>query len=645
MTPDDAAQYLEFIGYEDSPYIEVVEDPEAQAGPMGKFAHCYKVDVYGNGTPADENNPLTLGDFGQIYISGIPYGTYLVTEIKADGDRYVKESMYFTISEDEQVISTDIHNTTKENVVKIVKVDSETGKTVPSANTAFRIRYMGSPEYDDPTQTPNYGKYLPNATNINASVTDPNDYIFFTDEAGEVTIPYALPYGDYQVEEILVPDGYYIGSYDEDGVADSSDGTSDSYGPDGDNPVHNEAEDGTLDTEIAQNYPVLMAHKRSFDDAAIKYLGLEGKVYSDQQIAASLEDAADEPAPSQNEPTRSGTGRTFGTTNAQKLVNDTMVAIASGTNEIKVLEKTVHSLNTSVCPISQSLVCTTDKTSVKEELTAALEMKRDAVDILHDKLEGYQQTVHDAKEAVDACVAQEKAYQAKLDLMKLLSSLKTVKVTIPKKPDPKTLEALEHRNEELRKEQADAMQYEIIKSHAKRAESLKTELEVAETLVKELAPSGGIRKQVLAHSIGPMEDVCNECMKTLLPKYRLRFNPDDNFNISVQDVSLPGVTFSFDALSRGEQLSVLFILMLMLNQVNQVRIICMDNLNDLDVEALKRFLKVVEDVDPSYYDHIFLSSIDHEGFIEAFDKCKIDHAIFECHAKTISKWTAPGAGY
>ena len=74
-----------------------------------------------------------------------------------------------------------------------------------------------------------------------------------------------------------------------------------------------EALDATLDTEIAQNYPVLMAHKRSFDDAAIKYLGLEGKVYSDQQIAASLEDAADEPAPSQNEPTRSGTGRTFGT--------------------------------------------------------------------------------------------------------------------------------------------------------------------------------------------------------------------------------------------------------------------------------------------------------------------------------------------
>jgi len=48
-----------------------------------------------------------------------------------------------------------------------------------------------------------------------------------------------------------------------------------------------ESLDSTLDTDIARNYPVLMAYKRAFDDAAIKYLGLNGKVYSDQQIARS----------------------------------------------------------------------------------------------------------------------------------------------------------------------------------------------------------------------------------------------------------------------------------------------------------------------------------------------------------------------
>jgi len=48
-----------------------------------------------------------------------------------------------------------------------------------------------------------------------------------------------------------------------------------------------EATSGTLTTEIARNYPALMANKRAFDDAAIKFLGCEGKVYSDQQIDIS----------------------------------------------------------------------------------------------------------------------------------------------------------------------------------------------------------------------------------------------------------------------------------------------------------------------------------------------------------------------
>ena len=45
-----------------------------------------------------------------------------------------------------------------------------------------------------------------------------------------------------------------------------------------------ESLEDTLSTVISRNYPVLMAAKRAFDDAAIKFLGCPGKVYSDQQI-------------------------------------------------------------------------------------------------------------------------------------------------------------------------------------------------------------------------------------------------------------------------------------------------------------------------------------------------------------------------
>ena len=46
-----------------------------------------------------------------------------------------------------------------------------------------------------------------------------------------------------------------------------------------------EAIPATLDTEIARNYPSLIASQRAFDRAAIRYLDLPGKVFSNMEIS------------------------------------------------------------------------------------------------------------------------------------------------------------------------------------------------------------------------------------------------------------------------------------------------------------------------------------------------------------------------
>jgi hypothetical protein len=46
-----------------------------------------------------------------------------------------------------------------------------------------------------------------------------------------------------------------------------------------------EAVPATLDTEIARNYPSLIASQRAFDRAAIRYLDLPGKVFSNMEIS------------------------------------------------------------------------------------------------------------------------------------------------------------------------------------------------------------------------------------------------------------------------------------------------------------------------------------------------------------------------
>ncbi|MBR5488331.1 MAG: hypothetical protein IKV72_01400 [Firmicutes bacterium] len=112
------------------------------------------------------------------------------------------------------------------NVIKLEKTDAETGKTIRMAGTKVYIRFKGNPDYTDEvnqqlfgtsgTQIKDiYNRYLPNAESINSKSTN---YTFELDENGEIDIPYQLPYGRYEISEWLLPEGYYIGQYDENGI-------------------------------------------------------------------------------------------------------------------------------------------------------------------------------------------------------------------------------------------------------------------------------------------------------------------------------------------------------------------------------------------------------------------------------------------
>ena len=316
--------------------------------------------------------------------------------------------------------------------------------------------------------------------------------------------------------------------------------------------------------------------------------------------------------------------------NATKALDEARLAIQAAQQDVKNLRRTLDLLATSKCPISNQLVCTTDKTTVRSEIEDAIQLKPDSIDMLEARLSDYQKNLDEARHTCDDLVRQESEYTMRLTLVKQVESLRNMSIAVPEKPDSTVLAGLETALEQLRTEHNLAVQYERAMEHKRRADALAHRLEIAETMVRELAPNGGVRRMVLSHSIGPMEDVCNESMKLVLPKYKLRFDVDDNFNIKLENAA--GQAIAYDSLSNGEQLRVVFVIMLMLNQVNQVRILMLDNLNDLDINAFQDFLKMLESVDPSYYDHIFLSGIDHDGFVGTFNKCSIPHVVISCSA-------------
>ena len=243
--------------------------------------------VYGDGTAQytvsrdpgsvtnDEDHPMVVGSNGSLLLKDLPYGTYIVEEVGTDDPMYVPEQFIVVVSEHNggdsgrveygacgSVPTTgafDGHDKTgtnaiggnaagtgdfynnryqvnlrdkiKSNVIQMQKVDSETGKVVRMEGTKVYLRYKGNPDYTDEENQARYGKngtvakniynrFLPNAESINSASTN---YTFELDENGCFTIPYQLPYGKYEICEWLLPEGYYVGTYGEDGAVQDHD--------------------------------------------------------------------------------------------------------------------------------------------------------------------------------------------------------------------------------------------------------------------------------------------------------------------------------------------------------------------------------------------------------------------------------------
>lgn len=372
-----------------------------------------------------------------------------------------------------------------------------------------------------------------------------------------------------------------------------------------------------LQTKIAtlnkavKEYPVAVAAKRDYE----KNLA-ETQARFDKYASVRAVTSTEETATASN------------LANARKLVNDTLSAIHVAEGEVKMLENSLKTLATSVCPLSAKLVCTTDKTLLREELEDARDLKLDMITSLRRRLAEYQKEQETAQAVRDALVRQKSEYQMRVSLAAQLESMRKMKVVIPEEPDRAKLALLTQQLEDMQKLYNNAVRYENALKHQAKADELREALRIAELLTKELSPSGGVRKQVLAHSIGPLESFCNEGMKLALPKYSLHFDADDNFAIVLRDKVL-GRDLAYESVSTGEQMRVIFILMCMLNQLSGVRILLLDNVNALDAASFRDFIKLVEAMSDDF-DHIFISGIDHGEFTDAVNASAIPHQCIVC---------------
>ena len=171
----------------------LIETPEEGA----EFElYLKKAGSYGNAR-AFERDYLVTNRYGYAKTKLLPYGLYVLKQVKGKAGHALKSPVEIFIRGDEDVANPPILTINNQAIryrLKLIKTDAKTGKTVRLANTAFKLL---DSDGNVVTQTVSY----PTRRKIDT---------FYTDENGEVTLPETVTRGMYFIEEVQAPQGYLI---------------------------------------------------------------------------------------------------------------------------------------------------------------------------------------------------------------------------------------------------------------------------------------------------------------------------------------------------------------------------------------------------------------------------------------------------
>lgn len=132
---------------------------------------------------------------GMAITKSLPYGIYTVTETGGAPDGYMKVQPFDVfVSEDGRVYHYNLEDKTVEMMIRLVKKDADTGKTIPLAGATFRIE-------DSEGNTVSFDMLYPQPH----ALTE-----FVTDESGSFWLPGKLAHGRYKLIELKAPAGYTL---------------------------------------------------------------------------------------------------------------------------------------------------------------------------------------------------------------------------------------------------------------------------------------------------------------------------------------------------------------------------------------------------------------------------------------------------
>ena len=273
---------------------------------------------------------------------------------------------------------------------------------------------------------------------------------------------------------------------------------------------------------------------------------------------------------------------------------------------LDLLKRTLDNLDKPICPISEKLICTTDKSQLKEELLSLIQKNENALASNKEFLAKCEDQVRKRDDIISNYQKEVYRYEQKTTLENNISKFIVPEIL----PEPQKVEKahLEAKKKELLDLLSILSRYEKVQQNKKELAKIKDKYDLAQFAVKVLDSKIGIPALILQRTLRFFEKKCNEKASLLREGFQIHFLSDNGITIQVS----PGKVKHFvdmKEVSTGEFVCVAYILMTMIGEATKCHLFLIDNLDRLDTEYLNALLSLLEE--DKKIEQVFLGGVDH----------------------------------
>ena len=272
------------------------------------------------------------------------------------------------------------------------------------------------------------------------------------------------------------------------------------------------------------------------------------------------------------------------------------------TESKQTFEHILQNLSTNICPISNKIICQTDRTPVKKDIEDKVAKLDEQIKNSNTRLEGMRRSETTTKAFCDKLRQDEVTYNAFVRLEEQYKLKYQNMPTEPIKPAAanagRTLAELNDELDKLSEEIAKAENRQKVQALNAIVPELEKKAAALAKLKKLFQPNGEAYNVILRATSATYTDMMNTLAGGFGINIKYQFVVKDGLIITATGAN--GIEINAAQLSNGEKIITQYLLNLMINQITGNGFVFIDNIDSLDEDNLVAFFNLLKQSKNSY---------------------------------------------